>query len=329
MANYKYRNIALLFIIGIITFSIVFIASLVMGTQAINVKEAILALFNAGEIKSKTIIYSIRLPRSLSAIICGAGLSVSGYLLQVALKNSLSSPGILGLNTGAGFFVLLASLFFPYLTITKSLFAFIGSITAISIVYLISINAGFSKSSLILAGVAISSLMTAGIDILITLYPEIVTDKISFNLGGFANLSIFQLKLSYPIIIIGIVFALFLSNGLDILVLGDDTAYGLGLNVKIHRIITVLTAALIASACVSISGLLSFVGLIIPNLIRIINIGKSKTNIFLCLLFGSTFLLLCDMLAHYMFFPYEIPVGLFLSCLGSPFFIFLIIQKKR
>ncbi len=120
-----------------------------------------------------------------------------------------------------------------------------------------------------------------------------------------------------------------LSNGLDILVLGDDTAYGLGLNVKTHRIITVLTAALIASACVSLSGLLSFVGLIIPNLIKLINIGKSKTKILLCLLFGSTFLLLCDMLAHYIFFPYEIPVGLFLSCLGSPFFIFLIIQKRK
>ncbi|MCR5605855.1 MAG: iron ABC transporter permease [Treponema sp.] len=185
MKSYKNKYISLLFTFGIIILFVVFIASLVMGTEAISVKNAILALLNAGETKSKTIIYSIRLPRSLAAVICGAGLSVAGLLLQSALKNPLASPGILGLNTGAGFFVLLASLFFPYLTITKSLFAFLGSITAISIVYIISINAGFSKSSLILAGVAISSLMTAGIDIIITLYPDIVADKISFNLGGF------------------------------------------------------------------------------------------------------------------------------------------------
>ena len=280
---------------------------------------------------AKAILFKIRLPRTLSCILCGAALSVSGLILQLALNNVLASPGIIGVNSGSGFFVLLASLLFPYASFVRSIAAFFGAVISVLFVYFISEKSGLSKTTLILAGVAVSSLMSAGIDVLITLHPEIVSDKVAFSLGGFQNVSFQSLKISSFVIILCIVSLFFMASGIELFQLGDETAYSLGLNVRFYRILSIMLSGILAGSAVSVCGLLGFVGLLIPNFIRMIRLPKStvKANIFLCIIFGADFLLLCDILARVLFFPYEVPVGLFLSCLGSPFFIWMLITKKR
>lgn len=318
---------------GIFAFFILFFLSVFLGTKAVSFGEGVKALEmalrgeNAGG--AGVILLKLRLPRAVAAVFCGIALSVSGLLLQSALNNSLASPGIIGVNSGAGLFVLLFTLVLPFSFWGRSFGAMGGALIAVLFVYLISVKAGVSKTTLVLAGVAVSSLMTAGIDIVITLRPEIVTDKVAFNLGGFGNLNLTGVKIAVPVIVAGIIGAFVLAGGIDLFALGDEAAFGLGLNVKAYRLGAIIVSGVLAGAAVSVCGLLGFVGLIIPNIIRLFGKQKTKMSIILCMIFGSDFLLLCDLLARVLFFPYELPVGLFLSVLGAPFFIWMLISKKK
>lgn len=319
---------------GIIIFFFLFFISVFAGTKGLGFSDGISAfvgIFSGKEIPTgiKIILLKIRLPRVIGAVFCGAALSVSGLILQTSLNNTLASPGIIGINSGAGLFVLAVTLLFPFSTIARTFGAFTGAVISVFIVYLISEKAGVSKTTLILAGVAVSSLMSAGIDVLITLHPEIVADKVAFNLGGFQNLSISSLYFSVPLIAAGIAVLVILSGGIDLFALGDEAAYGLGLNVRVYRIAAILISGVLAGCAVSVCGLLGFVGLIIPNFIHLLGKNNTKHNIFLCVIFGSDFLMLCDLAARLLFYPYELPVGLFLSCMGSPFFIWMLISKKK
>ena len=223
----------------------------------------------------------------------------------------------------------MVSLLVPFGAFARCLGAFTGAVLAVLIVYFISEKAGVSKTTLILAGVAVSSLMSAGIDVVITLHPEIVADKVAFNLGGFQNISISSLYFAIPVILAGLVILIFLAGGIDLFALGDETAYGLGLNVRACRIAAILISGILAGCAVSICGLLGFVGLIIPNFVRLAGKANTRSNIFMCIILGADFLMFCDLIARFLFYPYELPVGLFLSCLGSPFFIWMLIRKKK
>lgn len=322
------------YIVGFAAFICLAFVSVFAGTKGLSFKEgftAFFGIFSGKEIAAgtKIILLKIRLSRVIGSVFCGAALSVSGLILQTSLNNTLASPGIIGINSGAGLFVLFVTLLFPFSAVAKTLGAFTGAVISVLIVYFISEKAGISKTTLILAGVAVSSLMSAGIDVVITLHPEIVADKVAFNLGGFQNLSISSLYFSVPLIFAGIVGLIFLSGGIDLFALGDEAAYGLGLNVRLYRIAAILISGILAGCAVSVCGLLGFVGLIIPNFIRMLGKNNTRTNIFLCVIFGSDFLMLCDLVSRLLFYPYELPVGLFLSCLGSPFFIWMLISKKK
>ncbi len=319
-----------LFALGLILCIFFFLLSLLWKTTSLSFTEAFLALTGRALKNSHTaILFSVRFPRALASLICGASLSVAGLLLQSALNNALASPGVIGVNSGAGFFVLLASLIFPLSLSVKIEAAFLGALLSCFLVYGICLSAGVSKTSVVLSGVAVSSLFSAGIDVTLTLHPEIVADKVSFSLGGFSALSIKHVYAVTAISLLAFVLAFFLCPGLDLFPLGDEAAFSLGLNVKAHRILCILTAALLASGSVSLSGLLGFVGLLVPNIIRLFCDSSSRVKLLLSAVWGGAFLLFCDFLSRVLFFPYEVPVGLFLSCLGAPFFIFLLIRKRR
>jgi len=327
----KKTNIIIL--TGLISFFILFFLSFFLGTKALSFKDGVNAFCKIIQLKeidgAGVILLRLRLPRALAAMFCGIGLSISGLLLQSALNNSLASPGIIGVNSGAGLFVLLFGLIFPFSYYGRTLGAMGGAVAAVLLVYLISLKAGVSKTTLVLAGVAVSSLMTAGIDVIITFHPEIITDKVAFNLGGFSNINLQGLKISIPVIIGGILVSFMLAGAIDLFSLGDEAAFGLGLNIKFYRLSTITVSGILAGASVSVCGLLGFVGLIIPNIIRHFGAQKTKICLILCCIYGADFLLLCDLLARVLFFPYELPVGLFLSLLGAPFFMWLLIHKKK
>lgn len=303
--------------------------TLFMPSSDISSGRILAVIRGANDPAASLILLKVRLPRMLGGLVCGSALAVSGLLLQYAMSNELCAPGIMGINSGAGLFVLLSALLFPGRTGAKGLFAFAGALASALFVYLIGLKAGASKTKIVLSGVAVSSLMTAGINVIVTLFPETVTDKVAFSLGGLQYVPVGQLFFSGIITAVCCVAALCQSGGLNLFPLGDETAAALGLPVKAYRFACVALASLLAAAAVSLCGLLGFVGLIIPNIFRMAGVQEAAKRIRLCILWGSAFLIFCDLLAGRLFYPYEVPAGAVLSCLGAPFFIYILMRRPR
>ena len=319
----KRYGFSLLILMAVVVFAVF------CGNGAIGTEDIFKTFLGEGSPSQEVILFQVRLPRIFAALFSGAALSVSGYILQNTLNNAVASPGLLGINNGAGLFVLLSALIFPYQAGVKCLMAFLGAFLVTLIVCLLAAGAGISKTSVILSGVAISAVCVSVIDVIISLNPETVADKVAFQLGGFSGVPITSVRIAVPVILLGLLVALVLAPGMDILGLGDDIAGGLGLNVRLYRIGFVLCASILAGAAVSMSGLIGFVGLMVPNLIRMIYRGKSRGGILLCILNGAAFLLFCDTLSRILVFPYELPCGLLLSVIGAPFLIWLLIKKRK
>ena len=308
---------------------LVFLLALFAGNSAIRTSDILAVLTGGGTESQRMIVFQIRLPRIAAAASAGAGLSVSGYLLQGSLDNRIASPGILGINNGAGLFVLLSACFFPYQTGMKCMMAFLGAFLVTLLVNFLAAGTGMTRSSVVLSGVAISALCASIIDIIISRKPETVADKAAFQIGGFSAVPAAAVSFAVPAITACLVLAYLTAPSMDILCLGDETAAGLGLNVKKYRALCIFCSALLAGASISMGGLIGFVGLIVPNCVRGLNISKSRTALVNSILYGSLFLLLCDTLSRLVVFPYELPCGLFLSVAGAPFLILMLVKKRK
>ena len=305
-------------------FPVVILISLIMlallaGNSAVRTKDFLGVLSGGGTDGQKMILYQVRLPRIAAAVFSGAGLSVSGFLLQ----------GSLGINNGAGLFVLLSACFFPFQAAMKCLMAFLGALLVTFMAYGLAAKTGMSKTSVVLAGVAVSALCASIIDIMISWRPEIVADKTAFQIGGFAAVSAMMVSFGAPVIAFGLLAAFVTAPSMDILRLGDETAHGLGLNTRRYRGLCVFCSALLAGAAISMGGLIGFVGLIVPNCVRSLWRGNARPAVFFCAVYGALLLLLCDTLSRMVVFPYELPCGLFVSMAGAPFLILTLIRKRK
>ena len=274
------------------------------------------------------ILWFVRVPRTAAALLCGAALSTAGYLMQEALPNALASPSIMGVNAGAGLFALLAALLFPFAICARFVLAFLGALLSIALVLLIAKRAGYSRTVIVLSGVAVSALMGAAVNGIVSFFPNAVADKQAFTLGGFVGVSYAGLAFAAVFILPALLFGTFLAGGIDLFALGDEIAEGLGLSVTRHRLLTLLTATVLAAAAVSIGGL---IGLIVPNVMRRVFPGQlpARKMLLLSALYGSVLLTAADFLARRLFYPYELPVGLLLSLLGAPFFIWMLMHRAR
>ncbi len=314
---------------GAALIAVLTLISLLVGNSMIGTKELFGALFgDASDSVASLILFNVRLPRVLAAVLCGVALSVSGLLLQTSTDNALASPGIMGINAGAGLFVLISGVLFPFSAFSKQLMGFLGALFAMAVVFVICRKAGFSRSTLILTGVAVSSLFTSGSNAVITLIPEAVTDKAAFTLGGLAGTSFTSLVWAIPWVILGTVLIFVKAGSIELLVLGDEVAYGLGVRPNRIRAFSLVISAILAGAAVSLCGMLGFVGLIVPNLVRRLGVKSFNRGLILSALYGSSFLMACDLLARYVLFPYELPVGLILSLFGAPFFLYVLINRR-
>lgn len=316
---------------GVVALACALAASVVVGTDALSGADALTALLHPGDAShvAVTIVWQLRLPRALGGVVCGAALAVSGLLLQAVLDNRLAAPSVMGINAGAGLAVLVCGLALPFVPLARQMSALAGALVATLVVVLVSRRAGVSRTTLVLAGVAVSSLFSAGSDALVTARPDLVADRVAFQLGGLAGVSWQQLQVAAAITLVGIVVAHALGAGVDLLALGDQTACGLGLDVRLYRACAVVTAAALASAAVSVAGLLGFVGLIVPNLVRMVVGGGFREEAVACTIWGACLLVGCDLVGRLVLYPYELPVGLMLSLLGAPFFLVVLMRGRR
>lgn len=309
---------------------LLFLLSLSVGPSGLTVSDAWTWIFGGQRGTSiHNIMMYVRLPRSISAAVCGASLAVAGLLLQSALNNSLASAGTIGVNSGAGLFAVTASIAFPGVLMAKPALAFTGAMTAALLVFAIADKAGASRSTIIMTGVALSSLLSAFTDMVVTIHPDSLTNKNTFFIGGFAHATITPVLYTLPFIILGFLGAILLSARLNVLSLGDEVAASLGLSVRLCRYLAMMCAAMLAASAVCIGGLLGFVGLIVPHGARFIAGRDHKTLVPFTAVCGASLVMGCDILARMLFKPYELPVGILLSALGAPFFLFLIIRGKR
>lgn len=284
--------------------------------------------FNNPDSSEYIIVRFLRMPRILACILVGAALSVAGLLLQTMMNNSLAAPGIIGINSGAGLAVVLSSLLIDASTFELSIFTFIGAFVASIMIYFLGLVTGASRNKLILAGVALSRLFTAISDAICFFVPTALSNRVIFSLGSFSNLTTSKLIFSSIIIVIGLIATLLISRYLNILILGDEVAQSLGLNIKVIRFLLLIIISILCAGSVSLVGLLSFLGLIVPHIVRrLIGIEDHKRLVKITMIFGADLTLLCDLLARTLFIPFEIPVGIIMTLIGVPFFVYLLFDK--
>jgi len=204
----------------------------------------------------------------------------------------------------------------------------LGSLLAVGAITLLAYCTGASRTTVILSGVALNSIFHALTEAVSVLVPDVTLMNMDFRVGGFSSVSYEQLLPAACLIVIASVVVLSLHDRLDVLSLGDDTAAGLGLKVKRCRFFFLLLAAVLAGAAVSFSGLLGFVGLIIPHLSQKLMKKESQYHLPMSALCGAALVTLCDTLARLLFLPYELPVGLVLSLIGGPVFIGLLFRHR-
>ena len=327
--NSKGYNITVIVFLTILLILGVFL-SISIGSSKITLSDIISAM-QQGDTTSKTyrIINFVRIPRTLAAVLAGCALSVSGAILQSVLNNSLASPNIIGVNSGAGLFTVFIAAFFPVSLYLTTIAAFIGAILAVLLVNFIAQKTGASRMAIVLSGIAVSSFIGAITDTVLTLKPDTIIARTAFLIGGFSGITMDKLSLAGLFIVVAFLIAFILSYDMNILALGDETAKSLGLSVVRLRFTFLILAAVLAGSAVSFAGLIGFIGLVIPHVSRFFVGYDNRILLPVSALLGSIFTLLCDLLARVLFAPYEIPVGIILSFLGGPFFIYLLIKGKR
>lgn len=302
--------------------------ALALGSTPLSLSEILRALLGTDKtsVASRVFLY-VRLPRVLGSLVCGGALALSGAVIQGVLSNRLASPSVIGVNAGAALAVTLCAAFGLAGGILLSLFSFLGAFAAVLLVSLGAKKWGASRGTVILMGVAMNALLGAITDAVTVFYPDIAVWGIDFKVGDFSSVTYARLLPAAAVILLVSGILMMLQNELSVLSLGEDNARGLGLNAALMRPLLLLLAAALAGAAVSVCGLLSFVGLLVPHAVRRM-MGSSRHLLLLSLLFGAGFVCLSDTLARVVLMPYEIPVGIIMSVIGAPFFIWILVRTK-
>ena len=282
----------------------------------------------------RAVILDIRLPRILAAVLVGAGLATAGAVFQGLLMNPLADPYTLGISTGAGFGATLAIFFGVFLPgglglLTVPLFAFAGALLALGAVYgLALVNGTLAVTNLILSGVIVSAILSAAISFLKSMAGEGIGSIVFWLMGSFASRGWHHVFLCLPVVLAGLLICCYYADDLNVLSLGTRSARQLG--VDDSKVITILliTSSLITAACVSISGIIGFVGLIVPHLMRMLVGPDHRVLVPVSALGGALLLSGADTIARNLLVS-EIPVGILTTLLGGPFFCYIFKMKAK
>lgn len=301
------------------------------GSAQLTFMQVLDGLLSPGEDTPQShILWVVRLPHVAACLLAGAGLSLSGLLLQTATNNPLAGPNIIGVNAGAGFAMVLGLCFAPMAYRLLPLLAFAGAFLCTMVIVSVARKAGGSRVTIVLSGVAVSTLLSAATSLLKLLYPDLAVAYNYFSVGGVSGVTFEHLALPALIITFCAAAALILSARLDLLCLGDAMALSLGIQVKTLRTTALILSSACAGAAVSFAGLLGFVGLMVPHAARKLTASSStRTLIPVCLLLGGTLVVLADLLGRVLFAPSEIPAGIITALIGAPFFFALLLQRRN
>lgn len=322
------RKKILSFVLTSVALFVLFIFAVNTGSLKITPSELFSGLFIEYNPDVATI-YDLRFPRIFIAMLGGAATAVSGVLLQAVMKNPLADPGIIGVSSGASLVAVLVTAFFPSLFFLTPMLAFIGGLVAFLLVYSLSWKGGLSPLRIILVGVAVNALCTG----LMSAFNS-ATGSSYTGVASIVNANItqktwddFQTLAVYAVI--GIIASFFVTNQCNLLSLEDKTARSLGMNVTRSRIVISVIAVLLASISTAVVGAISFLGLIVPHIARLLVGSNHKVLVPYSILLGAFTLLLADTIGRTVASPYEISAAVVMSVIGGPFFIFLLRRSKQ
>lgn len=271
-----------------------------------------------------TVLYDIRLPRLLVGALAGVNLALAGCILQGVLRNPLADPGLLGVSAGAGLAAMVIMIILPQHMAWIPPAAFIGALIATALVYLLAWRQGVSPLRLVLAGVALAAFFGGLMTLLTFFYSDRVQGTVGWMAGGFSGRGWDYVLLILPYTLLGLIGSVFATKALTILSFGDDIAASLGLPVERTRLLLLTLAALLAASAVSVAGMLGFVGLIVPHIARLLIGGDFQRFVPLAAISGAVLILFADTVARTAFSPIEVPVGVLMSFVGAPFFLYLL-----
>lgn len=332
------RKRALFLVLLIVLFLLLFITSLFAGSDGVKLSD-IDKLFSKNDEIFIEIFYTIRVPRAVAAVVYGAILAVSGAVMQAVLRNPLASPFTLGISQSAGFGAAVSIVIFPIVGITNpfllqfgtAFLAFIFSVIAILIILLLSIKAKMSSVAIILSGVAIGSLFGS-----LTMFLQYITDEISaaatlfWTFGDLSRASADLMAFSALFATVSFIYFWINHWKFDLFALGDEIAFNKGVKVGTFRAVALIVATIATASSVAFFGIIGFVGLIAPHIVRII-IGSAHAFLLPASAFlGASLLMLADLLAKFALYPAQLPVGILTSFVGAPMLLYiLIIVSKR
>ena len=303
---------------------------LCLGAEKVPLVQVLRALVGQGSgTTAFRIVRYVRLPRLCACLLAGGALAASGTIIQGVLSNALAAPSTIGVNAGAGLAVALCCAAAPTALNLVPLAAMAGAFLGVMTVLFIARRTGASKITLVLAGVAVSTMFSAGIDAVITFVPEALNGYSDFRIGGFSGASMARIFPALWPAVVSFVLSLSLNNEMDVLMLGTEQARSLGLPAEKLRVVLLGLAAVLAGSAVSVGGLVGFVGLIVPHIMRSLVGEESGPLLVSSALGGAALLGGCDLLGRMLFAPYEIPVGIVMALAGGPFFIWLLQRRGR
>jgi len=306
--------------------------SLTLGAVRLPFAELWPILTGNGEGAAERIVLHARLPRALVALLAGANLAVAGVLLQGVTRNPLADPGIIGVTAGAGMAATIVLAAFPQAAHALPLAAFLGAMASAIFVYAVSWTpgsagkGGTSPVRMVLAGVAVNAILGAVIGVLITAFADRIPAVMFWTAGSFNGRGWSHLWQVLPYSIVGLTIAYILRSRVRILELGDDTASTMGISVERTRLLAFAAAALLAGSAASVAGLVGFVGLVVPHLVRLA-MGSNRLIVPVSAFAGGAMLLWADLAARTVFAPSELPVGVVTGLIGGPYFIVLLYKS--
>ncbi len=320
-------------IIGIFAF---FLLNIAIGSVRIDISQIFKSLFsNSTDSTVSTILWNIRLPRSIAVIILGGALALSGYLLQTFFRNPIAGPFVLGISSGAKMCVALTMVFLMSNSLksnsmTLVISAFIGSLISLGFVLLLTKRIK-SMSMLVVCGVMIGYICSAITELVVTFASDAdIVNLHNWSRGSFSGITWGNVEVMTIMVFVSFFAVILLSKPLDAYIIGDSHAASMGVNIKALRIFIVILSSILSASIVAFAGPISFVGIAVPHLIRkLFNTNKPIVMIPASFLGGSVFCLFCDLLARNILSPTELNISTVTAVFGAPVVIIIHLDKKK
>ncbi|MBX2991642.1 MAG: iron ABC transporter permease [Bacteroidetes bacterium] len=321
------RTISILVLLSLLLVAVC-IVGLSVGSVDIPFAAILPSLFGDASVDQslRTIVVDIRLPRLFLAMLVGASLSISGAVFQALLRNPLAEPYILGISSGGTVGAILAiGLGLGFSAVTTPLASFLGSALVMLLVYTIAHRRGqLDTNTLLLAGVMIGAFFNAAVLLIIALFNQELRNSFLWLMGNLSNANMESLTIVAPLVLVASAFLLMQSRKYNLIATGDETAMQLGVDVRHIKRLSYILASLITGVVVSVSGVIGFVGLIIPHMCRMMFGPDHRLLMPASILLGGSFMIVADLISRTLLAPTEIPVGAVTAAIGAPLFVYLL-----